>query len=123
MMPLSPATLLQGLAVDDVGGFVALAFSHPEEWIGRELEIAGDERTGPQYAEAIARDLGVPASYQQIPWEAVRQQSEDVYLMYQYFEREGYHADIRALREEHAGLKTFDQWLREGGLNRLRKAA
>ena len=67
-MPLSPATPLQGLAVDDVGAFAALAFASPETWIGREVEIAGDERTGPQYAEAIAKDLHAAVSYQQVPW-------------------------------------------------------
>ena len=39
--------------------------------------------------------------------------------MYQYFEREGYQADIPILREEYPALKTFDQWLHEGGMSRL----
>ena len=29
-------------------------------------------------------------------------------LMYQWFEREGYHVDIGALRQEHPNLMTFD---------------
>jgi len=59
----------------------------------------------------------------QVPWEAVKEQNEDVYLKYRFFEREGYQADIAALRAEYPGLHTFEQWLGEGGLGHLRKAA
>ena len=36
--------------------------------------------------------------------------------MYDFFEREGYAADIAALRAQYPPLKTFDDWLSEGGL-------
>jgi uncharacterized protein YbjT (DUF2867 family) len=115
-MPLSPDTVLQGLAVSDVGVFVAMAFDDPTRWIGEELELAGDERTGPQYARGLSAELGKPVDYVQIPWESVRSMSEDFYRMYDYFEREGYQADIAALRVVHPRLRTFDQWLAEGNL-------
>jgi hypothetical protein len=35
----------------------------------------------------------------------------------------GYQADIAALRTEYPGLHTFEQWLAEGDLRHLRKAA
>jgi len=122
-MPLSPETTLQSVAVDDIGAFVAKAFAAPADSAGREFELAGDELPLAGYAAAIGRDLGAPVGYFEVPWEAVREQSEDIYLMYRYFEREGYKADIAALRAEYPGLHTFEQWLAEGGLARLRKAA
>lgn len=61
--------------------------------------------------------------YVQVPWDALREQNEDIYLMYRYFEREGCHADIAALRAEYSGLHAFEQWLAEGGLGHPRKAA
>jgi uncharacterized protein YbjT (DUF2867 family) len=122
-MPLSPARPMQGIAADDIGGFVAQAFADPAAWIGRELELAGDEHTLPGYARAMARALGVPVEYVQVPWEAIREQNEDLYRMYDFFEREGYQADTRALRAEYPTLHTFDQWIAEGGLSGLRKAA
>jgi uncharacterized protein YbjT (DUF2867 family) len=120
-MPLPPDLTLQAVASDDIGAFVALAFDAPEEWLGREFELAGDERTLPDYARAIAADLGRPVDYVQIPWETLRAQSEDLYRMYDFFVREGYGADIGALRDIHPELKTFDGWLAEGGLADLRK--
>ena len=119
-MPLSPERALQATAVDDVGAFVALAFRDPDRWQGHEFELAGDEMTGPGYCEAMSRDLGRPVRYQQLPWEAVRSQSEDVYRMYDFFEREGYAADIAHLRELHPGLQSFQQWLDAGGLRSLK---
>jgi len=61
--------------------------------------------------------------YVQMPWEAIREQNEDLYRMYDFFEREGYQADTRALRAEYPELHTFDQWIAEGGLDGLRQAA
>jgi uncharacterized protein YbjT (DUF2867 family) len=122
-MPLSPETTLQSVAVDDIGAFVAKAFATPVESAGRAFELAGDELSLAGYAAAISRDLGVPVGYFQVPWEAVKEQNEDIYLMYKYFEREGYQSDIAALRAEYPGLHTFAQWLAEGGLGHLRKAA
>jgi len=122
-MPLSPGTTLQSVAVDDIGAFVAKAFAAPAEWAGREFELGGDERTLAEYAAVIGRDLGARVDYFQLPWEALKEQNEDLYLMNQFLEHRGYQADIPALRAEYPGLHTLDQWLAEGGLAHLRKAA
>ena len=119
-MPLSPDAMLQSVAVDDIGAVVAGAFATPAESAGRAFELAGDDLPLSAYAAAISRDLGAPVGYFQVPWEAIKEQNEDIYLMYRFFEREGYQADIAALRAEYPGLRTFAQWLTEGGLGRLR---
>ena len=122
-MPLSPDRPLQAVAADDIGAFVAMAFADPAAWTGREFELAGDERTLPEYAAAISAARGVGIQYVQVPWEAMRERSEDLYRMYDFFEREGYAADISALRAEYSRLRTFDDWLAEGGLSELGAAA
>ena len=118
-MPLSPDRPMQAVAADDIGAFVAMAFADPAAWTGREFELAGDERTLPEYAAAISAARGVGIQYVQVPWEAMRERSEDLYRMYDFFEREGYAADISALRAEYPRLRTFDDWLAEGGLSEL----
>jgi uncharacterized protein YbjT (DUF2867 family) len=117
MMPLSPDRTLQGVAADDIGAFVALAFSAPDEWVGRAFELAGDERTVPQYAEAIATRIGKPVQYVRIPWEAVQSQNEDLYRMLRFFEERGYEADIPALRRAFPELHDFGSWLAAGGID------
>ena len=57
---VKPTTRLQLIAVDDIGAFAALAFGAPDEWIGRTLEIAGDELTLVEVAEVFAERLGRP---------------------------------------------------------------
>lgn len=112
VQPLSPDTRFQQIAVDDVGAFAALAFQNRDAWNGRELEIAGDERTMAEIAEAFSRAIGREVSYQQIPWDDFRAQAGDEYTeMYRWFEDVGYRADVEALRKEHPGLQNFDEYL------------
>jgi uncharacterized protein YbjT (DUF2867 family) len=122
-MPMSPETRLQMIAADDVGSFVTLAFGQRDEWVGRELEIAGDELTMAQIAETIQTYSHVHTDFVQVPAEEIRAYNEDAALMYAYFEREGYQADLLKLRRLLPDLTTFAEWLEGGGLRRIARAA
>jgi len=50
----------QTIASDDIGGFVALAFERPKDFMRLELEIAGSELTNLQAAEVFSKVLGRP---------------------------------------------------------------
>jgi uncharacterized protein YbjT (DUF2867 family) len=52
--PLDPDKPFQQVAVEDAGAFAAIAFERPDEWIGREVDLAGDEPTMPEIAETLA---------------------------------------------------------------------
>lgn len=111
--PLSPDTPLQQIAVDDIGAFAALAFSDPDEWIGRALELAGDEVTMTEMADIFSRVLGREVEYVQVPWEAFAEQAgEEATTMFRWFENEGYKADIPTLREIRPALTRFEPFLR-----------
>lgn len=118
-MPLRPDTRLQMIAVHDIAEFVARALEDPASWIGVELELAGDELTMDQVAEEIRLYAGIPAEYERISFEAARSQSADRARMYEFFEREGYRADILALRHMMPDLMTLAEWL-EGGFLKMR---
>lgn len=109
---------LQLIAVDDVGAFAALAFGRPEAFKGRALEIAGDEPTLPGVAELLGETIGEAVRYEELSLEQVRTYSADLGKMFEWFQREGYQADIPALRGMYPGLKTFKAWLSEGHLRR-----
>jgi uncharacterized protein YbjT (DUF2867 family) len=64
--PLDPDKPFQHVAVEDVGAFAAIAFEHPDEWIGREVDIAGDEHTMPEIAETFSRVMGREVRYYQV---------------------------------------------------------
>ena len=111
--PLDPGRTLQQVSASDIGGFVALAFGNRDEWLGRELDLAGDELTMPQAAETFSRVIGRPVEYVQVGWDQFRDAAGEEYaLMYRWFAREGYEADIEAVRTIYPPLTTLEQYLR-----------
>lgn len=111
-LPLGPKTRFQMIAVDDIGGFAAMAFANPGKWQGRAMDIAGDDRSMTEIAEAFGRVSGREVKYQQMPWaEFEKRAGHELTAMYRWFENTGYHVDISALRKERPQLLTFDRWL------------
>ena len=112
-LPLNPDTRFQMIAVDDIGEFVSLAFLHPGKWNGRALDIAGDDLSISEVAEALSRVSGREVRYQQVPWDQFeKQMGQEMTIMYKWFQDVGYHVDIAALRAENWKLTHFEPWLR-----------
>ncbi len=97
---LRPDTVLQMIAVRDIGKYGARAFTEAVLLNRREIDLAGDALTMPAAAAALSRGLGRPIEYVPIPIEEVRKNSEDFALMLAWFERVGYDVDIPALERE-----------------------
>jgi uncharacterized protein YbjT (DUF2867 family) len=116
---VEPDKVTQFVAVDDIGAFAALAFRHPENYIGQAFEFAGDALSYAQAAAAIGRALERDIRYVQYPPE-VTGQIPELAAAARFNERDGYHAHIPDLRRRLPGLKTFDAWLAEGGAERIR---
>jgi uncharacterized protein YbjT (DUF2867 family) len=114
--PLDPDKPLQQLAVEDIGTFAAIAFENPNRWIGREVDLAGDEQTMPEMAETFGRVIGRDVSYHQVPWDQFEEQmGEEVTVNYRWFNDVGYEAAIAALQQEYPELTTFERYLRSQG--------
>jgi uncharacterized protein YbjT (DUF2867 family) len=97
---LKPTTVLQMIAVRDIGQYGARAFTDAARLNRREIDIAGDAVTMPQAAAIFTKALGRTIEFAQIPIEDVRKNSADFALMLEWFERIGYDADIPALTRE-----------------------
>jgi uncharacterized protein YbjT (DUF2867 family) len=97
---LDPATVLQMVAVEDIGRYGARAFTDAARLNQREIDLAGDAATMPEAAEALSAGLGRPIEFVRIPIEQVRQNSEDFAIMLEWFDRVGYDVDIPALERE-----------------------
>lgn len=114
--PLSPDTVLQQLAVEDLGAFVAEAFANSPSWLGREVELAGDELTMPEVALTFARMIGKEVRHVHIGWDEFRRAAgEEIFEMYRWFEEEGYDADLAALQGEGHRLIPLEEYLRRHG--------
>jgi uncharacterized protein YbjT (DUF2867 family) len=109
---LKPGRTNQYITVDDIGGFVALAFADPSAWIGKALEIAGDELTEPEIAATFAKVIGRPVELGSDPRISA---DEEGRKMLAWFNEKGYKADIPALRGLYPELTSFETWLRRTG--------
>jgi uncharacterized protein YbjT (DUF2867 family) len=110
---LPPNVKLQMIAADDIGKYGAKAFAAADQLKNVDFDIAGDAVTMPEAAAGVSQILGKTITYQPIPIAAVRQNSEDMALMLEWFERTGYSADI-AGNEKRLGIHalTFAEWIR-----------
>lgn len=102
---------LQMIATADIGKWVAHAFAHPEVFIGKTEEIAGDELPRSQIVAAFKRhgwSAGFPFP---VPRLLLRPLPYDVRRMFEWFGEAGYTADIPALKARYPDLLTLDAWL------------
>jgi uncharacterized protein YbjT (DUF2867 family) len=114
--PLDPDKPFQQVAVEDVGAFAAIAFGNPDRWIGRGVDLAGDEQTMPEIAKTFGHVMGREVSYYQVPWDQFEEQmGEEFTVNYRWFNDVGYEANIAALRQEYPELTTFERYLRSHG--------
>jgi len=118
MDPIRADKPYQTIATDDIGAFVALAFSQPEEFIGLEIEIAGSELTNRQAAEVFSRVLGKPVRFQHLPLPMVRVLlGKEFHQMFRWFNEAGFKADIPQLHRKYplVHFQTLEQWLTNEG--------
>ena len=111
---------VQIVAVDDIGAFAAMAFDRPKEFLGKTIELAGDELTEPQIVATFAKVIGRPVTLGS-PQAAAGPFSEaERAAMARFFNGQGYDADIPALRKQYPQLKTLETFLRENGWENAR---
>jgi len=114
-MGIDPDQPLQMIAVDDVGYAVARIFDRWEKYLGKAVDLAGDELTMPVAADVMGEAMGCQVSFSQIPIEDLRAISEDYAAMYQWFNGGGYHVDLEMQRVFNPGIHRFNDWVRETG--------
>ncbi|KAJ4030016.1 hypothetical protein NW758_013229 [Fusarium oxysporum] len=103
---------LQLIATADIGAFAAKAFTDTNKFVGKSISLAGDELTYDQMAAVFKEKTG-----SEVPLAAgilarmTLWLSKEMGTMFAFFEREGYGADVKALRCMHPELKTLGTWL------------
>ncbi len=111
---IRPEKATQIVAVQDIAFFAALAFKDPRRYLGRTIELAGDELTDAQVAQVFSKVIGRPVQVAP-PMRRAGQSDEEAKASFNFFNGEAYAADIPALRKIHPGLLTLEQYLRQNG--------
>src|SRR5699024_7338595 len=112
-LPLPEDVPLQMIAVADIGAAAARMLRAPDS-APRAVEIAGDERTGQEMAEAFAGAAGTEVRYTPLPVSGVP--GEDLRAMFTWFtEPVAYRADFPATRALVGEPMTLEHWVRGAG--------
>jgi uncharacterized protein YbjT (DUF2867 family) len=112
---LRPDKTLQLIAADDIGAITELVYADSQDYVGKTLELAGDQLTEPQIAATLAKVIGRPVQLAQASMPEGAAPTEEQIAMHRFFNGEGYFADIKWVRRLYPALRTFEQWLRETG--------
>jgi len=98
-----------------MGYAAAMCFQSPSQFQGKDIELAGDQLTCPQVAEAFSASqeaAGLPAvAYAEgsawIFWLI----SAELYKLIIWYQEKGYQADVEECRKQFPGLLTFKDFL------------
>lgn len=101
---------IQVIAVEDIGTFARIAFNDPATYIGKALEIAGDELSPVQLRQAISKASGQFVPYVKLPRFMTSRLPEEMSTMLNWFDTFGYQANISNLRQLHPTLLNFQGW-------------
>jgi hypothetical protein len=113
-LPLSPSSILQQSALENIAEFSALVLERGKPFLGKRIDIASDEVTGEQAAKILSNELGQRIRYVHVPLEQVYQANEDMARMYEWYERVGTGIHITSLHQEYPEVNwlTFSDWVR-----------
>jgi uncharacterized protein YbjT (DUF2867 family) len=112
--PQKPQSKTWLISTRDIGRFATQAFDDPQQWLGVELDIAGDEFTMPELAEVFSGILDQPVDYTRLGWDTYEQANgEEMTLMVRWFDEVGYNVDVEKLRREFPWMERFEDYLQE----------
>lgn len=116
-LTLAPDFVQQYIAVRDMGYCAAQAFLNPSKYIGRKIALAGDELSNTDLAAAFAEAQASPCEFKPMPLDVFRQMPgmDQMVKLVEWYERDGYQADVAATHEEFPGVWRMADFLRETG--------
>ena len=111
VLPMKPETSLQMIAVQNIGEFGAAALLRSHEFMGQQIELAGDDLTMPQVAKLLTQSTKRTITFQQMPDDqAESAMGFDFATMFRWFNDVGYSGDITNLRQQYGiDLITFSE--------------
>jgi uncharacterized protein YbjT (DUF2867 family) len=111
-LPLTATRPLQQVALADLGALVAALLERRRDYVGERIEVAGDEPTPQQMAEALSAAGGRSVAYEPVD---LGGRTGDIATMYRYLEHTGYQVDIAALRERfpEVAWTSFALWAKQ----------
>ncbi len=111
-----PDRMLHFIAIRDIGFLAGEAIAHPEVWVGKAVNIAGDSMTVEAYVDTYSEVMGREVVYTQLPLEQYLQtMPKPLRPLFKWYDEVGYTADVEGMRKRYPDLMTLEQYLRATG--------
>ncbi|KAF3922089.1 hypothetical protein ABW20_dc0109188 [Dactylellina cionopaga] len=105
---------VQLTSVKDIGAVAAKAALDPENWKGKEVELAGDDKNVGELLDVYEKVQGSRPWAAWLPYFILGWMLPmDTFLMFKFFYDDGYRADIPGLKKIHPELQSFEDFVRE----------
>ncbi len=105
---------IKWIAIEDIGAAVARAFSDPENFIGRKVAIAGDEKSIAEAREIFKWvDGKYPFQFSMPPWLFRRLVSKELVDMWFWLKHGELAASIEETRKVIPGVMNMETWLKK----------
>ncbi len=103
---------LQMISVKSIGEFVAEIIKRGPLEYKKRYDLAEDELDGIEAASILSKVTGKEITYKGFPPLALKEQSEDMAIMYEWFDKVGYSVKMTSLREQfsNVGWTDFSDW-------------
>ena len=106
---------LQQVSVKNIGAFVAALIERREKVFGKRIDIAGDELTGDETANILAKASNQGIKYEGFDPEYMRKDNADFATMFEWFDKVGYSVDISKLKQDYPEVQwqKLSDWAQE----------
>jgi uncharacterized protein YbjT (DUF2867 family) len=103
---------IQLVAVEDIGAFAVFTIEHPQFFLNKRIDIAGDELNGEQTAAILSKAIGREITYEEFSPEVLKSRSPDLAKMMEWQAKNNYTADIGGLHRNFPEVKwhSFEEW-------------
>jgi uncharacterized protein YbjT (DUF2867 family) len=116
---LKPETRFHLIAVDDVGAIVTEVFKHPEQFIGKKVNIAGDCLTVEQMKQIYRTTTGRAAKSFRIPAWLFQFMSREFAQQLRWHNSMGWDFSVDEVRPIYSELTSFEQFLQKHRVTNL----
>lgn len=106
-------TTLQMISTADIGWFAANSFLHPEDYLNKILDIAGDEVTYPQLLDAYKKVFNAEPKKSNLMKFMLMNMMPEIKKMMNWYREPRFKADIKHLRTIHPSLTRIEDYFRQ----------
>ena len=110
---LGTKTTLQMISTADIGWFAANSFLHPEQYLNKTLDIAGDEVTYPQLLDAYKKVFNAEPKRSNLMKFLLMNMMPEIKKMMNWYREPRFTADIKHLRTIHPSLTKIEDYFRQ----------